>query len=258
VTPAEIIYHRRVAVLDHAARCGNITEACRVFVVSRTRYCAWKRTADRYGLNALMPKTRRSPQLPNATPTHVVEELLTMAVVAPTIGARQYADRLAERGWQVSKTTVQKHLVAAGLGTRSQRLARMAAIAAATTGLVTEAIADRDGPFGFCLATGGPGELVCVDSFYIGNLKGVGKCYQLTAIDVFTRWATVLIVIGPVHASHTVRLVDHIVRHWHRHGYKVRAVLSDNGPEYVAGGARRGQPGSGRVASGRCASWRSS
>ena len=55
-----------------------------------------------------------------------------------------------------------------------------------------------DGPFGFCLATGGPGELVCLDSFYIGKLKGVGKVYQLTAIDVFTRWAVVMIVLGPV------------------------------------------------------------
>ena len=35
-----------------------------------------------------MPKQRRHPQLPNATPTHVVEELLTLAVVIPTIGCR--------------------------------------------------------------------------------------------------------------------------------------------------------------------------
>ena len=67
----------------------------------------------------------------------------------------------------------------------------------ATTGLVTEAARD-DELFGFCLATGGPGELVCLDSFYVGNLKGVGKVYQLTAIDVFTRWAFVTIVLGPV------------------------------------------------------------
>ena len=36
-----------------------------------------------------------------------------------------------------------------------------------------------------------------MDSFYIGNLKGVGKVYQLTAVDVATRWAIMLIVIGP-------------------------------------------------------------
>jgi hypothetical protein len=117
---------------------------------------------------------------------------------------------------------------------RAQRLARAAAIAAATTRLVTEA-AKGDEPFGFCLATGGPGELVCVDSFYIGKLKGVVKEYQLTAIDVFTRWAFVAIVLGPVNGTHTTRFIDQLLRHYRRYGIRVRAVLSDNGPEYVAG-----------------------
>ena len=133
----------------------------------------------------------------------------------------------------IAKSTVQKHLVAHGLGRRGQRLARAAAIAAATTGLVTEAARD-DEPFGFCLATGGPGELVCLDSFYIGNLKGVGKVYQLTAIDVFTRWAFVMIILGPVTGSDTARFVDRLLHHYRKHGITVRAVLTDSGPEYQA------------------------
>ena len=51
-----------------------------------------------------------------------------------------------------------------------------------------------------------------MDSFYIGNLKGVGKVYQLTAIDVATRWAIMLIVIGPVNAGHTIRFIDHVIK----------------------------------------------
>ena len=99
---------------------------------------------------------------------------------------------------------------------------------------MTEAARD-DKLFGFCLATGGPGELVCLDSFYIGKLKGVGKVYQLSAIDVFTRWAIVMIVIGPVDHTHSIRFIDHILRAYRRRGVRVRAVLTDNGPEYVDG-----------------------
>ena len=66
----------------------------------------------------------------------------------------------------------------------------------------------------------------------------MGKVYQLTAIDVFTRWATVAIVLGPVNATHTMRFVDQVLRHYRRHGVGVRAVLTDNGPEYVARGFR--------------------
>jgi transposase InsO family protein len=232
VTPAEIIYRRRLAVLAHAENSKNVAETCRVFGISRTRYYEWKGVADRYGLEALMPKARRAPQMPEATPTHVIEALLTLAVASPTIGCRQYADRLGDQGFSIAKSTVQKHLVAHNLGRRSQRLARAAAIAAATSGLMTEAA--KDEPFGFCLASGGPGELVCVDSFYIGKLKGVGKVYQLTAIDVFTRWAVVAIVLGPLNASHTMRFIDGVLRLYRRHGIRVKAVLSDNGPEYKA------------------------
>jgi transposase InsO family protein len=233
VTPAEIIYQRRLAVLAHAQRSRNVAETCRVFGISRTRYDEWKKRADAYGLDALMPKGRRSPQMPLATPTHVVEALLTLAVTRPTLGCRRYADELATQGFSVAKSTVQKHLVAHGLGRRSQRLARAAAITALSTGLLTEAARD-DGPFGFCLASGGPGELVCLDSFYIGNLKGVGKVYQLTAIDVFTRWAFVMLVLGPVTAAHTVRFVDRLLGHYRRHGVNVKAILTDGGPEYIA------------------------
>jgi hypothetical protein len=76
----------------------------------------------------------------------VLERLLTLAVTEPTIGCRQYADRLGELGFVIAKSTVQKHLVAHGLGTRAERLARSAAITAATSGLVTEAGRD-DEPF---------------------------------------------------------------------------------------------------------------
>jgi transposase InsO family protein len=237
VTPAEIIYHRRVRLLELADELGNVSAACRQMGISRTRYYEWRAVVAQYGLAALMPKDRRVPQLPNATPTHLVEDLLTLAVVEPTLGCRQYADRLGERGYQIGKTTVQKHLVDHGLGRRVQRVARAAAITAATTGLSTEAARDAE-PYGFCHYSPAPGHLVAVDSFYIGNLKGVGKVYQLTAIDVATRWAIILIVVGTPTAAHTIRFVDHVVRRWRRLGVSVRAVLSDNGPEWIAGGFR--------------------
>jgi hypothetical protein len=233
VTPAEIIYQRRIAVLDHAQRTGNVAEACQVFGISRTRYYEWKKVADLYGLEALMPKARRKPQMPEATPTHVLEALLTLAVLQPTIGCRQYADRLLDQGFSMAKSTVQKHLVAHGLGKRAQRLARVAAIAAVTIGLVVPDAARKDEPFGLCLATGGPGELVCLDSFYIGKLKGVGKVYQLTAIDVFTRFAVVSLVLGRPTGVMTARFINQALRLYRRHGVKIRAILTDIQDESV-------------------------
>ncbi len=233
VTPAEIIYHRRLRVLEHAQVSGNVAETCRTFGISRTRFYEWRNRAERYGVEALMPKSRRAPQLPNATPTWLVEELLALAVAKPTLGCRQLADELGRRGYAISKTTVQKHLVDHGLGKRAQRLARAAAIAALAGGLITEAAAS-DELFGFCHFAAWPGDLVALDSFYIGNLKGVGKVYQLTAVDTATRWAVMWLVLGPVSGELAVRFLAHVQRQFRRCGVAVRAVLTDNDPEWVS------------------------
>jgi len=55
----------------------------------------------------------------------------------------------------------------------------------------------RDGPFGFCHFAARPGDLVALDSFFIGKLKGVGPVWQLTALDTATRWAVCEVFIGP-------------------------------------------------------------
>ena len=229
MTRDQIIYQRRVRVLEHAAETQNVAATCRTFGISRKTFYEWRNTAERHGLEALMPKARR-PQLPNATPIHVVYELLEIAVAEPTLGCRQLADRLADRGYVVSKTTVQKLLVNHQMGRRHQRVARAAALAALVNGLITEPVADE--VFGFCHWASQPGELVAVDSFYIGHLKGVGKIYQLTAIDTATRWAMIQIVLGPVTTAHTIRFITQVQRRWRRLGWSVRTVLSDNGPEY--------------------------
>jgi transposase InsO family protein len=233
VTPGEIIAQRRRRLLELADELGNVSEACRLMGVSRTRYYEWKKISDHYGLDALTPKDRRAPQMPNATPTWVVNELLTLVVSEPTLGCRQYADRLADRGHSIGKSTVQDVLVRHGLGRRHQRVARAAAITALTSGLITQA-AIEDNPFGFCHFAARPGDLVALDSFYIGNLKGVGKVYQLTAIDTATRWAMVMIVLGVPNGTTTTRFLEQIVHRYRRLGVTVRAVLTDNGPEYIA------------------------
>lgn len=231
-TSADIIYQRRVRLLDLAEQLGNISEACRLMGISRTRYYQWRRMADQYGPEALIPKDRRRAQQPNETPTHVIADLLAVAVVEPTIGCRQYADRLDELGYRISKSTVQRILVDHGMGRRRQRVARAAALAA-MAGIVTEPVTEGPaGPFGFCHWAARPGDLVALDSFYIGNLKGVGKVYQLTAVDTCTRWAITKLIIGPVGTADTIRFIGHVRSTMRRLGIPVRTVLTDNGPEY--------------------------
>jgi transposase InsO family protein len=231
VTPAEIIYQRRVRVMEHASKT-SVSEACRVFGISRTTYYRWKRMVEPYGLAALMPKTRRAPAMPNATPSWVVDELLAEAVVRPTLGARRYADVLAERGFAISASGVQKILRRHNLGLRRQRVGALAQLTAATSGLVTEPAVD--GPFGFCHFAARPGDLVALDSFYIGKLKGVGPVWQLTAVDTATRWAIAWVFIGPSNGPIALRFFNLVRNKLRRLGVTISGVLTDNGPEFKA------------------------
>jgi transposase InsO family protein len=230
MTLAEVIYQRRVRVLEHAARTSP-TEACRVFGVSRTSYYRWLDVAQRYGLDALMPKPRRRPCQPNATPPWQIEIILAEAIARPTIGARQLLEPLAERGVHLSASGVQKILVRHQLGKRAQRVAVLAQITAADAGLVTDAA--LDGPFGFCHFAARPGDLVALDTFYVGQLKGIGKVYQLTAIDTTTRWAVAELVVGDKTAQAAADFLDTVIERLAAVGIELTGVLTDNGPEFV-------------------------
>jgi transposase InsO family protein len=230
VTPAQIIHARRTAVLEHAARVG-VTAACAAAGVSRTTYYRWVRRAERYGLAALLPKDRRPPAQPNAMSPEEVSAILAEAVARPTLGARQLVDHLAERGVHRSASGVQKVLRRHRLGTRRQRTAALASITAAQDGLLTDAA--QEGPFGFCLAAVDPGQVVSVDTFYVGRLKGVGAVWQLTAVDVATRWAVVRLVVGDKTAAVAARFLDQLSAALAAVDVTLGSVLSDNGPEFT-------------------------
>src|SRR5882672_4556130 len=77
-----------------------------------------------------------------------------------------------------------------------------------------------------------PGQLVCLDTFYIGNLKGVGKVWQITACDAATSYG--LAGLLPAHdaAAAAAFLREIVVPHFQRAGWPVRRVLTDGGPEF--------------------------
>jgi hypothetical protein len=194
VTPVDTVHQRRVAAVNHAVEGGNVSETSPVFGVSRRTIHQRKKTAEIYGVEGLRPKERRPPQMPNVTPTWVIDKLLQLAVLYPTRGARWCAAELGAGGSDISKSGIQNLSNRHGLGTRSHRVAAAARLALFSAGVVTDAAIDsgedrHPGPFGFCLWAGAPAAVVGMDCFYIGKLKGVGDVWQLTAVDTYTRIA---------------------------------------------------------------------
>jgi transposase InsO family protein len=184
-----------------------------VFGVSRKTYYEWVSKAEAYGLSALLPKQRRKPHQPNAMSSEEVSVILAEAVARPTLGPRSLLRHLRARGVERSASGVAKVLRRHHLGTAKQRIIALASLTATDTGQVTERA--LEGPFGFCLYASRPGEVVALDTFYVGRLKGVGAVWQLTAVDVATRIAVVQLVVGD------------------KTGITLTGMLSDNGPEFT-------------------------
>jgi transposase InsO family protein len=229
VTPAEIIYQRRVRVIERAAVVG-VTQACRENGVSRTTYYRWEAVAERYGLSALVPKERRRPHVSTQTPAHEEETILAEAISRPTLGARRLLEHLAERGVHRSGSGVQKVLNRHHLGTRRERVAALAALTAADTGLVAPRALE---PYGFCLWASRPGDLVGLDCFYVGKLKGIGPVWQLTAVDTRTRWAFADLVVGHVSAKVAAKFLRTLAKETWKAGIVLSGILTDNGPEFI-------------------------
>jgi transposase InsO family protein len=231
VTHEDIVYDRRVRLIEYAAKIGNVAEACRTFGVSRKTYYEWRKRAEQYGLSALLPKQRRRPHQPNAMTSEEVSVILAEAVARPTLGARSLLRHLQDRGVDRSASGVAKVLHRHRLGTARQRIAALASLTATETGQVTQAA--LEGPFGFCLYASAPGQVVALDTFYVGRLKGVGAVWQLTAVDVATRIAVVQLVVGDKTAAVAARFLDHLKKALRKHGITLSGVLSDNGPEFT-------------------------
>jgi transposase len=212
VTHEDIVYDRRVRLIEHAARIGNVSEACRVFGVSRKTYYEWIKRAEQYGLSALLPRERRRPHQPNEMTSEEVAVILSEAIarptLGPTLGPKSLLRHLKKRGVERSASGVAKVLRRHSLGTAKQRVIALASLTATETGQLTEAA--LEGPFGFCQYASHPGQVVALDAFYVGKLKGVGAVWQLTAVDIATRIAVVQLVVGDKTATVAALLLDHL------------------------------------------------
>jgi transposase InsO family protein len=231
MTKDDVLFGYRQQLFAEAART-SVSAACRTFGVHRSTYYHWKRQVDRHGLEMLRPRERRRPQMPNQLPKMIEERIVSFSLAHPGLGPRRVASELAREKWGgivVSANGVWKVLCRHGLNTRSKRLGLIAGYAAPYEP-PREPEPERH------IEVSRPGELVGIDCFYVGRLKGTeGAIWQLSAIDVASSYAWAELVIcrqGNPTAVQTSRLAQRVARELKAAGWKLERVLSDNGNEF--------------------------
>jgi transposase InsO family protein len=200
--------------------------------VHRSTYYAWKRQVDRHGLEMLRPRERRRPQMPNQLPKMVEERIVSFSLAHSGLGPKRVASELRREKWGgivVSPNGVWKVLCRHGLNTRAKRLGLIAGYAAPYE-------PPRDPGPEQHIDVERPGELVGIDCFYVGRLRGTeGAIWQLTAIDVFSSFAWAELVIckqGNPTALHASRVARRVADALKAAGWRLERLLSDNGNEF--------------------------
>src|SRR6266567_9129305 len=205
MTLDESVHGMRLRVIERAQVQGNVSAVCRELGISRTIFYRWRQRLERYGIDGVHPRRQRAQAgRPVATAPEVERLVVAIAISAATWGSRRIAAYLA-RTWRirVAPSTVQRLLRRVGLATRRARLTVLEQQAARTAGLLTERTRPRlwRARYGRTrhVAATEPGELVCLDTFYIGNLKGIGKVWQITACHAASSYGVAALL--PTHTA---------------------------------------------------------
>lgn len=238
MTLDESIQGMRLRVIQRAQALGNVSTVCREAGISRALFYRWHKRLERYGPDGLHPRRRQARRgRPGQLAPDTERLILSVAISAGTWGCSRIAAHLLHR-WQVrvAPSTVQRVLRRAALATRRARLTVLEHQALQTAGLLTERTRRRlwrarHGQARHVEAQQ-PGELACLDTFYIGQLKGVGKVWQITACDAACSYgvAWLLPALSAEAAAHFLRQI--LLPLYRRAGWRLRRVLTDGGPEF--------------------------
>jgi transposase InsO family protein len=206
----------------------NVTQICFALGKSRTWFYKW---FDRYRIGG---STALQNQIPwrcpvNRTPLESEGKILDIIMQLPNAGPETIALRLKQQGVTIGKTAVHGIMKRNHLNKRQQRLERLRILSGEVIKLSDLETARQKAKHRHIQAEN-PGDLVCLDLFYVGCLKGIGRIYQMTACDAATSFAWAQLYTDK--SAYAARdFLAHILIQ--SHGVKVKAILTDNGKEFT-------------------------
>jgi transposase InsO family protein len=232
-----IIKHK-MGLLNLAEELHNVSQACRVMGVSRDTFYRVKEAKESGGLEALLHKDRRRANLRNRVDDVVETAILSFAVENPAAGQVRVSNELRKQGIIVSPTGVRSVWLRHSLQTFRLRLAALEKKSAEEGLVLTEiqiaALERKREERMECgeIETAHPGYLGSQDTFYVGNMKGVGRIYQQTFVDTYAKvaFAKLYTTKTPIAAADVLN--DRVLPFYQEHQVPLLRILTDRGTEY--------------------------
>ncbi|HDL1271982.1 TPA: transposase, partial [Mannheimia haemolytica] len=232
-----LIKHK-TGLLNLAEELGNISQACKVMGMSRDTSYRYQQAVEQSGVDALLNQNRRVPNLKNRVDEATEQAVVKFAFDNPAFGQVRVSNELRKQGIFISAGGVRSIWLRHNLANFKQRLNALEK-AVAEKGIIlsenqVQALERKKEDDVACgeIETAHPGYLGSQDTFYVGNLKGVGRIYQQTFIDTYSKVAFAKLYTMKTAISAADMLNDKVLPFFESQGLPMLRILTDRGSEY--------------------------
>ncbi len=238
----EKVIKNKLGVLKLAETLGNVSQACKMMGYSRDSFYRYKELYETGGELALQEMTRKKPCLKNRVDESIEKAVVDFAVEKPAYGQLRVSNELKKQGILVSPGGVRSVWLRYNLETFQKRLKALETKMAQEQMILTEdqlkalEKAKEEKEAHGEIETEHPGYLLSQDTYYVGTIKGVGRIYQQTVIDTYSKVAFVKLYDRKNALVAADILNDKVIPWFEEQEVRPLRVLTDRGTEYC--GAR--------------------